>query len=186
MATGQLRAPQVFFEEDEYKWTASQTGRNVASESCKITNYGKNPDIKYLKEANKTPRKLKNKDVEIHNPIVGDMRREKIVCYTGGTHANLSCGSSQVAYYKVVPLSWQSKKLTRVIKSSLASKTLALGDGAYANYLIGSLIKEVFLLPNMAKIKCMPDNKSLFDILTITNVTKDLWLKVDIGRLLQM
>ena len=60
-------------------------------------------------------------------------------------------------------------------KNSSASETLALDDGADASYLIGSLIKEIFLLPN---INCMIDSKSLFDALTTTNVTKD---KVDIA-----
>ena len=106
--------------------------------------------------------------------------------------ASLSCGFSQGGYFillhgngKVVPLSWQSKKLIHVTKSSFASETPALGDGADASYFIGSLIKMIFS-PNVVKIKCMADNMSLFDTHTTANVIKDLWLSVDIAWLLQM
>ena len=121
------------------------------------------------------------------------MKNVEIVCYTDATHASLNCGSSQGAYLillhgngKVVPVSWQSKKLIRVTKSPLASETLALGEGADASYLIGSLIKEIFLLPGIPKIRCKTDSKSLYDTLKTTNVTKDLRLRVDIARLRQM
>ena len=177
----------------QISWVASQTRPDISFECCKIANYGKNPDISYLKQANKTLRKLKNQNIDINIPNIGDMMKVEIICYTDATHASLSCGSSQGAFIiflhgngKVVPLSWQSKKLTRVTKSPLASETLALGDGADASFLIGSLIKEIFLLPNMPKIRCMTDNKSLFDTLKTTNVTKDMRLRVDIARLRQM
>lgn len=61
--------------------------------------YGKNPDISYLKQANKTLRKLKNKDVEINIPHAGNMRWVEIFCYTDATHATFSFGSSQEAYF---------------------------------------------------------------------------------------
>lgn len=135
---------------------------------------------------------MKNKDVEIHIPIVGDMWRVKIVTQIKYM-ASLRCGFSQGGYFillhgngKVVPLSWQLKKLIHVTKNSFASETLALGDGADASYLIGSLIKMIFSLPNVVKIKCMADNTSLFDTHTTANVIKDLWLSVDIAWLLQM
>ena len=63
---------------------------------------------------------------------------------------------------------------------------MALGEGADASYLIANLIQEIFLIPNPPKIKCITDNKSLYETLKTTNVTKDLRLRVDIARLRQM
>ena len=68
---------------------------------------------------------MRNKDVEINIPMVSDMRRVEIACHTGTTNASLSCRSSQGAHFillhghgKIVPLSWQSKKLTCLTKKA--------------------------------------------------------------------
>ena len=139
---------------------------------------------------------MRNKDVEINIPIVSDMRRMEIVCHTGTTNASLSCRSSQGAHFillhghgKIVPLSWQSKKLTCLTKKPLAPlalETLEFSDAAVASYLIGSLINDFFLLPNMSIIKCTTDNKSLSETFTTADVTKGLQLMVDIAWLHQM
>ena len=59
----------------QISWVASQTRPDISFESCKIANYGKSPDISYLKQANKTLRKLKNLNVEITIPNIGDMEK---------------------------------------------------------------------------------------------------------------
>ena len=115
------------------------------------------------------------------------------MCFTDATHASLKCGSSQGAYIiclsgndKMVPVVWQSKKISRVTKSPLASETLALSEGSDAGYLLATQIKEIFLMENLPKIKCITDNKSLFETLKTSNVIKDLRLRVDIARLREM
>ena len=83
----------------QISWVASKTRHGTFECCCEIVNYGKNPDISYLKQANKTLRKLKNKDVEINIPHAGNMRWVEIFCYTDATHATFSSGSSQEAYF---------------------------------------------------------------------------------------
>ena len=78
----------------QISWVASQTRPDASFDSCKISNYGTKADISYLKQANKAVRKLKNKDVEINIPDIGDIEKVEIICYTDATHASLSCGSS--------------------------------------------------------------------------------------------
>ena len=66
------------------------------------------------------------------------------MCIRGdGTHASLPDGSSQGGYIvflhgkgKCIQIIWHSKILKRVTKSSLASKTLALGETADAALLM--------------------------------------------------
>jgi len=171
-------------------WVASQTRPDVSFDSCRIANRGKNPDIQLLKEANKSIRKMKNCEVTLKICNIGDLKKAEILCYTDATHASLKCGASQGAYIillhgngKVIPITWQSKKVSRVTKSPLASETLALGEGADASYLLASLLKEILVLEEIPKIKCVTDSKSLYDTLRTTNVTKDLRLRVDIARL---
>ena len=61
-------------------------------------------------------------------------------------------------------LKWQSKKISRVVKSTLAAETLALLDAAETGYYIKRLI-ESFLGLNSGSIevRCFTDNKSLVD-----------------------
>ena len=174
-------------------WVTSQTRPDMAFESCQIANFGKSPDMKMLKEANKALRKLKSKKVRLKIPNVGDLAKVEILCFTDATHASLKCGSSQGAYIiclfgndKVVPVVWQSKKISRVTKSPLASETLALSEGADAGYLLATQIKEIFLLENLPQIRCVTDNKSLFETMQTSNLIKDLRLRVDIARLREM
>ena len=77
------------------------------------------------------------------------MKHANILCYSDATHASLKCGSSQGAHIifisgegKVIPVTWQSKKLARVTKSPLASEALALGEGVDAGYLVAAIIKR--------------------------------------------
>ena len=58
----------------------------------------------------------------------------KIIVFTDGAHGNLVDGGSQGGYFgflvgengKCALISWQSKRIRRVVKSSLAAETLAV------------------------------------------------------------
>ncbi|XP_057305251.1 uncharacterized protein LOC130642182 [Hydractinia symbiolongicarpus] len=174
-------------------WVAGQTRPDVAYDSCQTSNYGKEPTVQNLKDANKIIRKIKSKHVAITIAKIANMKNCEIICYTDATHASLKCGSSQGAFIifvkhlsEVIPICWQSKKLQRVTKSPIASETLALSEGADASFYLAKVIQQICKLTKVPKITCIIDNKSLFETLKTTNVTKDLRLRVDIARLRQM
>ena len=66
---------------------------------------------------------------------------------------------------KVAPISWQSKKLSRVTKSPLASETLALSEAADAGFLVASMMQEIFRLSHLPPVLCLTDNSSLTETL---------------------
>ena len=72
----------------------------------------------------------------------------------GGYIIFLSSGSGDRC-----PLSWQLRKLKRVVKSTLAAETLALLDCAEAAVFLSSVMFE--LTEHRVPIKCYVDNKSL-------------------------
>ena len=76
----------------------SQTRPDMAFEGCQIANFGKIPNMKMLKEANKALRKLKSKKFSLKIPNVGDLASVEILCFTDTTHTSLKCCSSQGAY----------------------------------------------------------------------------------------
>ena len=79
------------------------------------------------------------------------MRDAEIVVYSDATYASLPYGSSQGAFIvfikgneMVSPILWQSKKIPRVTKSSLASETLGVREAVDAGNLIANVMMEVY------------------------------------------
>ena len=94
---------------------------------------------------------MKDKGITLNIPKLINIENAHLLCFPDATHASLKCGSSQGAFIiflsdgkKVVPLSWQSKKLPRVTKSPLASETMILGEGADMCYLLASTLQEIY------------------------------------------
>ena len=79
-----------------------------------------------------------------------------------------------------LPLSWKSKKLKRVTKSTLAAETPALEEGIEACFNMKSLLCEVLGLDEKKHlpIKCITDNKSLLEAVHSTKTLSEKRLKV--------
>ena len=175
-------------------WVSSQTRPDVSFETCMMSNTGKHPKVNMLLEANKALSKLKKDRVKLKFPSLGDFRNLSVSVYSDATYASMDDGSSQGGHIvflkggnnKVIPISWQSKRLYRVTKSPLASETLALSEGADAGFLVSSLVQEIFNLPSLPPVNCYTDNRSLTDTLVTTRVISDRRLWVDIARLREM
>ena len=118
----------------------------------------------------------------------------KILSFSDATYASLEDGSSQGGQIiliqgennKVVPISWQSKKLDRVTKSPLASETLALSEAADSGFLISSIVQEIFGMSVLPPVHCFTDNESLTRALGTSNLISDRRLRVDMARLREM
>lgn len=175
-------------------WVASQTRPDLSFETCVMSNTGKHPSVKMIHEANKAVSKLKNQNLSLHFPNLGDPRNLKVLAYSDATYASLEDGSSQGGLIifvqgenkKIAPISWQSKKLDRVTKSPLASETLALSEAADAGFLVSSLLQEIFGLFSLPPVYCYTDNCSLTSALETSTIISDRRLRVDIARLREM
>ena len=175
-------------------WATSQTRPDVAFEGCQVGNYGKHPTVRNILEANKAIRKLQSRQLSISFPDLGKAEDLRILCYSDATHASLPNGASQGAYIvfllgrnnMVAPITWQSKKISRVTKSPLASETLSLSEVADAGFMIASMVQKINCLSSLPSVLCKTDNSSLMETLHTTKLIKDMCLLVDIGRLREM
>ena len=77
-------------------------------------------------------------------------------------------------------MAWQSKKIKRVVKSTLAAETLALQEGAEHCYVISSFLKEVAGISNGFPITIYTDNESLDNNLKTSNVVTEKRLNMDL------
>ena len=147
-------------------------------------------------KANKTLRKLKNNDFCIKFVPLSDLSKCKLVVYCDASYANLKGDASQSGYVIFLVdgsgnanvLKWQSKKISRVVKSTLAAETLALLDAAETGYYLKRLIESFLGVSNgTIEVRCFTDNKSIVDhVFKSTNKVADFRLRVDIACLRDM
>ena len=111
----------------------------------------------------------------------------KLFVYTEVSFGNLKNGGSQGAYLVFLLdqkdicnlITWQSKQLKRILKSSLAAETIALlnGIGVYVAQLFFEILKVWFL------ITILTDNKSCDDAIQSNKNVQNKRLRIDIGAI---
>ena len=162
-------------------WVTSQTFPDASFDSCRVSNYGKNPKVKNLLEANKAV-KLQSSTLRLVYPDLRNPEYLKVIVYREVTHAGLPSGASQGTQTvflrgnrRAVPITWNSKKLEKVTKIPMASETMALAESADADHFVALMTKEMFALKIAPRVFCKTDNKSLEKHLKSSKVIQDLW-----------
>ena len=77
----------------------------------------------------------------------------------------------------------KSKKIQRVVKSTLAVETLALVETLEVCFMIRTILLEIYKKEPHSKtfsIHCFTDSNSLLDSVHSTKTLKEKWLKVDV------
>ena len=173
-------------------WAATQTRPDIAVDACVVANYGKSPTVRSLLLANKAVRKLKSRSGTIMYPNLGDPKSWEILVYTDASHGNLPSGASQggciifiTGNGNVAPFHWQSKKLPRVAKSSLAAETQSIAESGDMASFAAEMIKEVFAIES-PPVKILTDSKSFIDHLATKNIISDKRMRIDMARIREM
>lgn len=165
---------------------------DVLELSCKVNN----PRVEDLIEANKCLRKACTFESSMYFPELGDSSKYKLVVYSDASHAGLPDGSSSAGGFVVFlvgengnssPLYWESKRMRRVVKSTLAAETLAATEAVDMAYYLGNMLSEI-LYDNERKlpVELYVDNHSLYDnVYSVKNVSEKR-LRIDIAILKEM
>ena len=105
--------------------------------------------------------------------------------FSDASHANLPNGVSSAGGFiifladskrNVCPLYWESRKIRRVVKSTLTAETLAASDAIDSEFLSQILFRNKVNIP----IELGVDNKSLYDnVFSVKNVAEKR-LRIDI------
>ena len=186
LTTGEAR--QLRGLAGQLNWTSSQTRPDMSFGACEIGTSIKDATISDLIHANKNIRRLKAGQVSLQFPNLGNIEECMIACYSDATFANLRNASSQGGYMflfkyekKFGPISWKSKKIQRVVKSTLAAQTLALVEALEACFMISAILLEIYKKQPHSKtfpIHCFTESKSLLDSVHPTKSLKEKRLKV--------
>ena len=122
-----------------------------------------------------------------------DLKSINFKVFSDASFNNLSGGGSQGGFLificdkknNAIPIYWQSNRLKRVVKSTLAAETLAFSDAAESCFWLKTIFEE--LIPNACcKLDCFTDNKSLSQSVYSTTLMRDKRLQVDIAAIREM
>ena len=129
---------------------------------------------------------------------MGNLANIKIVLYSDASYANLSDGISSAGGHIVFlegenenccPISWNTKKIRRVVKSTIAAEALSLVDGLDTAFYVGSIVTEILYRNadcNKIPINCYIDNHSLYENLHSTKSVSEKRLRIDIAAVKEM
>ena len=148
--------------------------------------------IQNVIELNKVVKHVKNEKNQIFFPSL-DPNSIKLALYTDASFNNLSDSVSQRGHIifltdfhnKCCPLIWNSSKVKRVVRSTLAAETLALNGGFETALYLFPILGEILHLEHVP-ITWIADKKSLYDVTSSLTLTTDRLLRVEIATIRQL
>ena len=171
-------------------WVASQTQPEMSFDVHSLLTMASESIDESIARGLKLVRKVKySANYAIRFPPLFNPSTWSIFVYSDASFANSTKSGTQGGFIILLvdenksccPLAWQSKRLNRVVHSTLAAETLALVL-AVDNAIF--LQKKVFeLLDISPKIICFTDNKSLESAIKSTKPVKEKRLRIDIASL---
>ena len=154
----------------QLNWIATHSRPDIAFDVCELSAASNRATVAELLQLNKVIARIKTDNMRLYMPRMEKIEECHIECYSDASFANLpDCGSqSGVVIFirdgngRRCPVFWQSKKIRRVVKSTLSAETLALLDGAESAVYLSKILREISGCGDL-KIRCFVDNKSLVD-----------------------
>ena len=180
----------------QLNWITTQCRPDMAFENCLIGNSIKHASTKDITFANKALRKLKSSDIQLRFPRGLDLSSCSIVVFCDASFANLPDKGSQGAHIiflvdnsgRYCVLNWQSRRIRRVVNSTIAAECLAALDAAETSVLIRATLKEYIDSTSElhVPISVMCDNKSLVEAIHSSTMVENKRLQIDISVLRDM
>ena len=165
-------------------WACKETRPGISFDTSTLASSLNNATVSEIKLCNKIISKIKNNKITLkYKKLVNNL---KLFVYTDASFGNLKDGGSQGAYLVFLLdesdicnlITWQSKWLKRIPRSSLAAETIALLDGIDAGVYIAQLFFEI--LKVRFPITILTDNKS-YDAIQSNKYVQNKRLRIDIG-----
>ena len=171
---------------------ATQTRPDISYGTCIAVNSYSSGTVRDLKSVNKTIRFMKRNPLSLKFPKI-QFNGAFIIVFSDASFGNLPDGSSQGGHIifmaeksgKSCPLTWQSRKIRKVCKSTLGAESWALVDALDAAELISTQLDQIFKGKGLFPIIGLTDCKSLYDAIRTTNSLEDKGLRIPMACLRQ-
>ena len=128
-------------------WLSNQTRPDISFDVCVLATRLKEATVKDILKANKIVRKVTSHSIKLCYQNLGPSECLNFVTFTDAAYANLIDGGSQGAYFiflvgengACILISWQSRRIKRIVKSTLEAETSAFGEGIDVTVYVSSL-----------------------------------------------
>ena len=143
----------------QLNWVSTQTRPDMTYAASVVSSSIKDATVRDLFTANKFIKLLKCNELVLSFPQISDLQNASCSASQGGLLVFL-----QGRKGKCMLLAWQSRKLKRVLKSTLTAETLALQQVIEGAILIKAMFLEILNVDANNQIlptKCVTDSKSL-------------------------
>ena len=173
-------------------WIATHTWPDIAFDVCKLSLELNKSTVDDWMNLNKVIRRVTSDKIRLHFLKMQSHTYYSLECFSDASFVNLPGGASQsgfIIFLQDLRSSrcssvWQSRKIRRIVKSTLAAETLALVD------CVDTALYIKWILSELSGWKKMPINyvgtKSLFDSLNSTKNVNDRRLRIDLTVLSDM
>lgn len=177
----------------QLNWLVTQCRPDIAYQNCVIGNSLQSPCVKDLAYANKVIRTIKGSSSCLLFRAGLNLAQCYIVSFCDASFGSLPNGGSQGAFITFLadlegnycPLAWQSRRIRRVVKSTLAAECLAAIEAAESSVLLCTILKEL-LNSNSVDVVIYCDNRNLVDSVYSTTNIEDKRLLIDVCVLRDM
>ncbi|CAG2255347.1 unnamed protein product [Mytilus edulis] len=182
---------------EQILWIARQSRPDVIFDASNLASSLKKANVQTLNEANKIIKNLKSETVTLKFKKLGNDNAIRLVVFSDSSLGNLSDGGTQGGHFIVLvgenglfsPITWQSKRIRRVARSTLAAETLAMADAIDSGIFIASLYTELMYGkadPTQLPITCLTDCHSLWDAIKSTKQVSEKRLRLEISSIREL
>ena len=178
-------------------WIAHQSRPDLSFNAYSFSLLSKEPTVKDLKQLNKLASKIK---VGPQHLMLSKLKEDdlRIICFSDASFANLppdktSSGEGFLTFLadstgKCALLNWKSKKISRVVHSTISAEGLSLVDSLGDAYYIRNIIEEILYNDPRKKaisIHVYVDSNQLFKAIESTRMVTEKLLRINIAELKQ-
>lgn len=176
----------------QINWITSQTRMDMAFDNCMLANSINKATVQTIFQANKYVRKAIGQTISLRYSSQLDISSTRIVAFTDASFANLPDRGSQGAYIlflcdkhgEYCIITWQSRRIRRVVNSTIAAECLAAVEASEAAIHLKSVLQAIIKKDLPISLLC--DNRSLVDAVHSSTNVENKRLQIDVGVLRDM
>ncbi len=172
-------------------WIVHGTRPDLAFQLLELSTKFKGGSVEDFLKVQKILQKAKCSTSVVMFPNLGDPSKWKIIVWTDASHANLcdstaSCGGYIIFIVGVnglsCPITWRSRKLRRVVKSTIAAEGYSLSEGLDDGVYLKKVVSEITGFDSIPVIG-YTDHEGLYKNVRSTKLVEDKLLRLEVAAI---
>ena len=173
-------------------WLSHQSRPDLLFDVCALATSIKNCTMRDLLQVNKVIARAKSSKLSLTFQHLGENEKIHLMVFSDAAMGNLPDGGSQGGYIiflvgkdrRISPIWWNSKRIRRVVHSTLAAEAISMAEAIDMAIFISTLFSELTTgkpNPHKLPITCVTDCKSLYEAVHSSKSVKEKRLRIDIS-----